>query len=454
MTMTMFLALGKLLALVVFGTWTTPRTWVPGELVTASMMNTHVRDNLNSIRSEHFLVGTFRGLHLRSHPDRDQRPTKVQLIRADEVVMSDGTRMSVTTPLTADITASGANGLDTGAEANSTWYEVYLIAKDDGTKALLLHRSLNYAVDATQGSTDSAQALGDAAANSRVAQGFQVTATSYVPFIDVQLVRTGTPSGRVWMEITTDNAGNPSTTVVATSDKLEANAMASNNGYPQRFVFRSLPQLTSATQYHMVLRCDYSTGANYLSVSYLAAGGYASGSLKKADGTPTWSAVGTGDAFFKVWVIQNDTAVTMPTGYTKSCKIGYCYNDSSGNICTFVAHDRFNYYPPSTREILTGASATASPLLTDISAFIPPGRIKVRFIANGDVVGNTFAFNGVPDGVGTSADNYIGTAAAVITTTGVWIPTSSPTPTEYQGIYVHRSTGAGNLTLYTNGWEW
>src|SRR5215831_39975 len=25
--------------------WTTPRTWVPGELVTASMFNTHIRDN-------------------------------------------------------------------------------------------------------------------------------------------------------------------------------------------------------------------------------------------------------------------------------------------------------------------------------------------------------------------------------------------------------------------------
>lgn len=33
--------------------WTTPRTWVPGELVTASMMNIHVRDNLN------FLLTTF-----------------------------------------------------------------------------------------------------------------------------------------------------------------------------------------------------------------------------------------------------------------------------------------------------------------------------------------------------------------------------------------------------------
>lgn len=44
--------------------------------------------------------------------------------------------------LTLDITASGANGLDTGAEANSTWYYIYLI-KDPttGTVASLLSTS-------------------------------------------------------------------------------------------------------------------------------------------------------------------------------------------------------------------------------------------------------------------------------------------------------------------------
>lgn len=29
-----------------YGAWTSPRTWVTGEVVTASVMNTHVRDNL------------------------------------------------------------------------------------------------------------------------------------------------------------------------------------------------------------------------------------------------------------------------------------------------------------------------------------------------------------------------------------------------------------------------
>lgn len=30
--------------------WTSPRTWATGELVTASLMNTHVRDNLNALK--------------------------------------------------------------------------------------------------------------------------------------------------------------------------------------------------------------------------------------------------------------------------------------------------------------------------------------------------------------------------------------------------------------------
>lgn len=43
--------------------------------------------------------------------------------------------------LTADITASGANGLDTGAEASGTWYNIFVIAKVDGTVASLLSTS-------------------------------------------------------------------------------------------------------------------------------------------------------------------------------------------------------------------------------------------------------------------------------------------------------------------------
>lgn len=36
--------------------WTTPRTWSAGETVTATIMNTHVRDNLNALASKAIVV--------------------------------------------------------------------------------------------------------------------------------------------------------------------------------------------------------------------------------------------------------------------------------------------------------------------------------------------------------------------------------------------------------------
>lgn len=37
--------------------WTTPRTWVAGEVVTAAIMNTHVRDNLSFLKNNQVIAG-------------------------------------------------------------------------------------------------------------------------------------------------------------------------------------------------------------------------------------------------------------------------------------------------------------------------------------------------------------------------------------------------------------
>lgn len=42
-------------------TWTTPRTWATGELITASMLNVHIRDNLNAL---HVPAGGYNVLNL------------------------------------------------------------------------------------------------------------------------------------------------------------------------------------------------------------------------------------------------------------------------------------------------------------------------------------------------------------------------------------------------------
>ena len=51
-------------------------------------------------------------------------------IDADEIVLKDSNRrayLATSVNLTVDITASGANGLDTGSEASSTWYYLWVI---------------------------------------------------------------------------------------------------------------------------------------------------------------------------------------------------------------------------------------------------------------------------------------------------------------------------------------
>ena len=65
-------------------------------------------------------------------------------VTADEVFLqnSDGFIKRFTSlSETVDITKSGANGLDTGGEANSKWYHVFAIGKEDGTLDCLLSLS-------------------------------------------------------------------------------------------------------------------------------------------------------------------------------------------------------------------------------------------------------------------------------------------------------------------------
>lgn len=64
-------------------------------------------------------------------------------ITADGVILMDGNNGLAfrNVSLTIDLTASGANGLDTGSEASNTTYFIWLIGKSDGTIAGLFSTS-------------------------------------------------------------------------------------------------------------------------------------------------------------------------------------------------------------------------------------------------------------------------------------------------------------------------
>ena len=74
--------------------WTTPRTWTTSELVTAAMMNTHVRDNLN------FLAGWGTG-----HNADSRTFTNTGLLDLDALTGGAGTMAAVTATVTTDTAA-------------------------------------------------------------------------------------------------------------------------------------------------------------------------------------------------------------------------------------------------------------------------------------------------------------------------------------------------------------
>ncbi|KAF0145129.1 MAG: cytoplasmic protein [Nitrospirae bacterium] len=88
--------------------------------------------------SPDYITNGFRNLVIKNN-------TASQLsITADGIVLQDtaGKALKVSgVNHIADITVAGVNGLDTGAEAASTWYHIWEIAKADGTKAALLSAS-------------------------------------------------------------------------------------------------------------------------------------------------------------------------------------------------------------------------------------------------------------------------------------------------------------------------
>lgn len=444
-----------------------------GTLITATIWNSDIKDNLTSLYAGAMSIAgqaanddiyaasstqlgvagrqlreTFRGLRLRTHPDADLAASKVYLDNADEIVMHDGTRVASWSALTADVTASGAGGLDTGSEGASRWYEIYAIRKSsDGTKKLLLHRAKDYlkATSFETSTSDSGVSPGKSSdPQTKGGQSFQVSTGGPLAFADIQLGKVGTPSGKTcWLTIEADSGGNPSGTPLATSDALDCNTLASYTANAWvRFIFRSPYTISASTTYWLVLNTTASSATDYINWRALAAGGYTSGSAKYKDAT-TWNAYGTADLYFKVFVTENDTAVTMPSGYDQRALIGYVYNDSGSNFKPFLAFDR----AVTMNSGSVGTFATTLQVLTDLSAFVPPLDVYGFILASGSAIDDTL--NVAPLDLSGSAYRH-----------SITVPTASryysgpPAPIQAQAAYFQNGNAGGTLTAYLKGFQW
>ncbi len=91
-------------------------------------------DGTMLLSSKQILVAAFRNLKIIATSNTQATVT------ADALTVEDSGGNSVrltTVNVTADISAAGANGLDTGAEASSTWYNLWVIWNGTTTSALL-----------------------------------------------------------------------------------------------------------------------------------------------------------------------------------------------------------------------------------------------------------------------------------------------------------------------------
>lgn len=399
----------------------------------------------------------FRGLVVGTHPDNDSFASKLYLYTAGEITLDDGTTIvGGWDRLPADITVSGAGGLDTGAEAASTWYEFYAIRKSsDGTKNVLIHRAKDYFADESNATTDTTLALRDASARTRIAQGFTTDNTGNIEFVDISLDKVSTPTGNLWVTIEADSSGVPSGTALATSDKIDVSKVDAD-AHTVRMVFRNPTSVTAGTKYHLVYYGDFAVGAAHVLTNANTTNVYRTSSYiaQQYDGA-TWSAATPLDLVFTIYVTRNDSSVTMPTGYDQKCLLGYAFNDSGSSFDRYIQHDRDVRWLAG--KSATDSTTTAMNLKTSV-AFMPPRVVTIKFGIKNSTVGNAENYLGpVPTGFsssgltsGSGQDGVVG-----VSTTYVSTPTYGFFPeliTETQGYYTAVSAGIG--TYVAVGYRW
>lgn len=322
------------------------------------------------------LTQTFRGLTLRTSPNADVAATTVTLDHADEIVMQDGTRVADWDDLNAVITASGAGGLDTGSEGASRWYSIHAIRKSsDGTKNLLLHRAKSYDLDQSQTTNNGSIALKASAARTLIGQTYTPAITGYRPFHDITLSKNSSAVGYLRLSIYATSGGLPTGAALTVGRVLDQSLIAAT-AQRVRFVYDTPISLTAATVYALVLSSTQSVDVtNNISWYQSTVASYAGGQGVQQDGT-TWTAIFAGyDFIFYDYVTQNDTALTMPSGYDQYAQVGWVYNNSSSNFRQFLQQDQS--VVQETTSIVAAGTATIATLL-DLAATVPPTPMAVR----------------------------------------------------------------------------
>lgn len=404
----------------------------------------------------------FQGLQLQTHSDSDVAHKQVELVDVDSIIMDDGVELrndnGEWSGKLADITVSGAGGLDSGAEESSKWYEIYAIAKEDDTRALILHQSKLWTSVAGYGSANNNQGIRSAVDNStvKVAQGFQVTNSGPAVYINATLLKVGAPTGKIWFTIESDNAGVPSGTALATTNAYDVSRLTTAIEVSVRFTIISSSTLSTSTQYHLVAQGDWTVSAtNYVAWSYHTGNLYAGGAKALYDSdTTTWTTTADHDMQFDVSVELDNTAVAMPSGYTKKCFLGWVWNNASSDFRPFlqVERSRRTTHIIQAEDVLLVMAGT--PEFADMWFVLPPRKIIKAWIALTGT-GTSSAVAAIGDVRATDISKAADSVGAQVI---MYSASTTGRPSDFQEVYVQSLgimvDGTTSGELWIVGFSW
>lgn len=350
----------------------------------------------------------FRGLSMAtSVSNKVANGTQLTIYRLDEAVMDDGELVTGwTVPATIDITVAGAGGLDTGAAAANTWYEVYAIRKrTDGTKNFIIHKAVTrlpdqntfsvfYPYSATVGY--GLNTVGNTTNYTRFAQSFTPNVAGPLTSIEIRAYKVGSPVGNLWLTVEGNTAGIPNSTTLCTSRRMDMSRLQLTNSQNLKFVFDTTANVTAGTSYFWTLNTDNTATVGVVTNVIYSAANTDIGANNVNRGLPygfsgTWqqlSSVGT--FIYKTYVESNSAAVTLPAGYDQQCLISYVATDVNTKFKEYAQRDR-TIIPQLTAQWANYTIAIATAEIVDLSQTVPPINCEVTFWALGTSL-NTYGY--------------------------------------------------------------
>jgi len=159
-------------------------------------------------------------------------------------------------------------------------------------------------------------------------------ATTTISRIEVNLYKSGTPTGNVWLDfVNVNSTGLPSNTIIASSNNVSVATLTTTNTDYVNFTFTNL-NITNTGNYSIVLRSNNTIdGANFMLVRYGGQLGYGV-FIKSGGGTWTTHATNNQINYRMFGAPITNATFTAYNYYTNSTINSFCVNITGNYTCT------------------------------------------------------------------------------------------------------------------------